>query len=64
MVHNISLTIQIKHKRTTGKYVKSRVNDDGLHANGFSPVEGIEGQRGVGFIPFAFALKGEPLMVK
>lgn len=64
MVHNINQTIQIKHKRATGKYIKSWVNDDGLHVNGFSPVEGFEEQRAVGFILFAFALKGGPLMVK
>lgn len=30
----------------------------------FRPVEGNEGQRRVGFILLAFALQGEPLMVK
>lgn len=53
-----------KHKSTAGKYAKSRVNDDGLVVNVFSPAEVNEGQRGVGFIPLAFALQGEPLIVK
>lgn len=60
----ISQTTHIRHKRTTGKYAKSTLNNDGLVANVFSAFEGNEGQRGVGFIPLAFALQGEPLMVK
>lgn len=64
MSQDISLTIQIRHKRTTGKYAKSTLNDESLVTNDFSPAEANEGQRGVGFIPLAFALQGEPLMVK
>lgn len=60
----ISKTSQIRQNRAAGKYAKSTLNNGGLIPNIFSPDEGNGGQRGVGFIPLAFAFQGEPLMVK
>lgn len=64
LCHSVLAYNRSRHKRATGKYAKSTLNNSGLAANVLSPVGANEGQKGVGFIPLPFALQGEPLMVK
>lgn len=52
-------------KKKKSIYAKPAVNDDGLVViNASSPADAGEGQGGAAFIPLAFALQGEPLIVE
>lgn len=60
----IRQTTHFGYIRANGQYAKYTLKNGDILATVFCLTKGNEGQRGASFVPLAFTLQGEALMVK